>query len=237
MKIALASQLSDININNNFNLLKNTMIELKRKVDLISFGEAFLQGFDALSWDYQKDKEIAICVESDYIKDIQIIAKYNIISVSFGFYEVFEESIYCSYIVIDNNGEIINHYRRVSPGWKETTKCDYHYKEGREFSTFNYIGKEILVAVCGDLWYENNIYSINKINKDLILWPLHIDYKIEQWESEFNDYLFQTSKLKQPVLMINNISKTSYGGCYYFKNGKIISELPMGREGFLVIDI
>src|SRR5690554_4429263 len=105
MKIALASQLSDKNINNNFEFLKNTMMELKDQVDLISFGEAFLHGFDALSWDYQKDKEIAICVESDYIKDIQIVAKYNKISVSFGFYEIFEDSIFCSYIVIDKNGE------------------------------------------------------------------------------------------------------------------------------------
>ena len=237
MKIALASQLSDNNINNNFELIKNSMIELKNQVDLISFGEAFLHGFGALSWNYQQDKEIAISIESDYIKEIQIVANHNKIAVSFGFYEIFENSIFCTYIVIDNNGKIINHYRRVSPGWKEITKCDNNYKEGRDFSTFNYMGKEIIVAVCGDLCYDKNIDYINKIDKDFILWPLHIDYKIEQWENEFSDYLFQTSKLKKTVLMINNISKTSYGGCYFFENGKVIKELIMGKEGFLIIDL
>ncbi|MFA5719558.1 MAG: carbon-nitrogen hydrolase family protein [Acholeplasmataceae bacterium] len=237
MKIALASQLSDKNINNNFKRIKNTMMELKNQVDLISFGEAFLHGFDALSWDYQRDKEIAISIESHYIKEIQTAAKDHKTSVSFGFFELFENSIFCSYIVIDNHGEIIGHYKRVSPGWKEITKCDHHYKEGRNFSTFSYMGKEILIVVCGDLWYDENIDNINKMDKDFILWPVHLDYKLEQWDNEINDYLFQTSKLKKPVLMINNISKTSHGGCYYFENGKVIKELSMGKEGFLIIDL
>lgn len=57
MKIALASQVSEINIEINFKLIKSIMIELKQKVDLICFGEAFLHGFDALSWNYEQDKK------------------------------------------------------------------------------------------------------------------------------------------------------------------------------------
>lgn len=237
MKIALASQFSNEKIEDNFELIMRIMLKLKGQVDLICFGEAFLHGFDALHWDYQKDKEIAICLESKYLTDIKTAAKDHEISVSFGFYEVFEDSIYSSYIVIDNKGEILYHYRRVSIGWKEVTKCDGHYKEGKVFSTFKFMGKNILVAVCGDLWYEKNIDAINSIETDIILWPLHIDFSIEQWEVGINDYLIQTSKLKQPVLMINNFSRTSYGGCYYFESGKIIKELTMGNIGFLIFDI
>lgn len=236
MKIALASQVSEINIEINFKLIKSIMIELKQKVDLICFGEAFLHGFDALSWNYEQDKKIAISLESDYIKDIQLVAKHHQIAVSFGFYELFEDTIFCSYLFIDKGGVIINHYRRVSPGWKEITKCDNHYQEGKSFSTFNYMEKDILVAICGDLWDDNNLSRINKLKKDLVLWPLHIDYEIEQWEKEFSDYLLQTEKLNKPVLMINNISKTSYGGCYYY-HGKVVKSLSMGIEGFLIQDI
>lgn len=96
--------------------------------------------------------------------------------------------------------------------------------------------KDILVAICGDLWDDNNLSRINKLKKDLVLWPLHIDYEIEQWEKEFSDYLLQTEKLNKPVLMINNISKTSYGGCYYY-HGKVVKSLSMGIEGFLIQDI
>jgi len=237
MKIALASQFSNDKKEENFELIIRIIVELKGQVDLICFGEAFLQGFDALCWDYKKDEEIAINLRSKYLTDIKTAAKEHKISVSFGFYEVFEESIYSSYIVIDHSGEILHHYRRVSIGWKEVTKCDGHYKEGKAFSTFEFMGRNILVAVCGDLWHEKNIDAINNIEKDIILWPLHIDYSIEQWETSLNDYLIQTSKLKQPVLMINNLSKTSYGGCYYFKGGKIIKELTMENTGFLIFDI
>lgn len=56
-------------------------------------------------------------------------------------------------------------------------------------------------------------------------------------DEEFNDYILQTSKINTPVLMINNFSKTSKGGCYSFIDGKVDRELPLGEEGFLIIQI
>ncbi len=97
-------------IEDNFELIMRIMVDFKGQADLICFGEAFLHGFDALCWDYKKDKEIAINLRSKYLTDIKTAAKEHKISVSFGFYEVFEESIYSSYIIIDHSGEILYRY-------------------------------------------------------------------------------------------------------------------------------
>jgi len=35
------------------------------KVEMLCFGEAFLQGFDALCWDYDTDKKIALELTSE----------------------------------------------------------------------------------------------------------------------------------------------------------------------------
>ena len=93
MKIALASQFSDNDIYINAKLINKSIISLKGQADLICFGEA-LHGFNALSWDYEKDKEIAIPVKSNHIKEIQLSAKQNKTAVSFGFYELNENSIF-----------------------------------------------------------------------------------------------------------------------------------------------
>ena len=52
-------------INYNMIQMERAINECHRDVDLLCFGESFLQGFDALSWEYEKDKEISISRDSD----------------------------------------------------------------------------------------------------------------------------------------------------------------------------
>ena len=62
MKIALASaRIVDRDINYNLSQMERYMKEAKAMgADLVCFGEAFLQGFNALSWQYEEDKKIAV---------------------------------------------------------------------------------------------------------------------------------------------------------------------------------
>ena len=238
MKIALASE-SFINKDIEYNLfiIFEALRKYSKKVDLICFGEAFLQGFDSLSWNYEKDKKIAIKKNSIIIKRICEKAKEANCAVSFGYFEKDNEDLYCSYMFVGSNGEIINNYRRVSIGWKEYTKTDFHYKEGNCFESFLYKDKRFICALCGDLWYDENIKLINDIEKDIVLWPLFVSYDLDKWKEELIDYNLQASKLQNPVLLINSISENSNGGCYYFNRGKIVKSLPMGKEGYLIIEL
>ena len=62
MKIALASaRIVDRDIKYNLSRMEHYMTEAKLSgADLVWFGEAFLQGFNALSWQYEEDKKMAM---------------------------------------------------------------------------------------------------------------------------------------------------------------------------------
>lgn len=222
----------------NFNNLKE-YIKNEKEADILVFGEAYLQGFNSLTWNYEKDKYIAISIYDREIVEIREICNKYKVGVSFGFYEIFEGYIYSSNIVIDKNGEILNIYRRVSKTWKLTG--DNRYKEGDDFHTFTFMNKKILPIICGDLWFNKYIKRINSIDKDFIFWPLYIDYSISEWESSgLRDYIDQSSKINVPILMVNSYSIDEYGaigGAYEFYKGEIKNKIDLGSLGELKIEL
>ena len=107
------------NVQYNKRVIIDTMIRCSKKADIVIFGEAFLQGFYGATFEIEHDKKLAIEQNDLIIKEICSIAKEYIIAVSFGFFEKADGCFYSSQITIDSNGNIIDIYRRVSPGWKE----------------------------------------------------------------------------------------------------------------------
>lgn len=239
MKIILAAAPMFNNINKNIETIKDYLSKSHNE-DLIVFGESFLQGFEGLKWQYEFDKEIALRMDDELIKEIKTLAKEYKIAISFGFFEKDETSIYSSNLFIDKKGETLNLYRRVSKTWtiEKASEC---YKSGDDFYTFEFMGKTLVVAICGDLWFEDNIERLNKCKTDLILWPLYIDYSINEWEQEaLAEYNQQVSKLNAPILMVNSYMKDgkgAVGGAYLFNKGKVIESLPLGEIGLLSINL
>ncbi|MDD4388008.1 MAG: carbon-nitrogen hydrolase family protein, partial [Bacilli bacterium] len=72
MKLALASKkFINNNIKHNLQTIFASMESAKKKnVDFVCFGEAFLQGFDALKWRYEIDKDRGLSLSSQYILKI-----------------------------------------------------------------------------------------------------------------------------------------------------------------------
>lgn len=115
MKIALASQPTlDDSIALNVNRIEKALASLRKKVDLVAFGESYLQGFNSLKWNFERDRTVAVSVDSQPIKMLRYTAKKYSVAVSFGYYELCDEAIYSSYMFIGKNGEIVNNFRRVS---------------------------------------------------------------------------------------------------------------------------
>lgn len=245
MKIALAA-LGFINkdINYNKNVIIDTLKDLKNEADIVLFGESFLQGFDSLKFCYEKDKDIPVTINSDVIIEIIQAARKNQIGVSFGFFEKKDDKIYDSQLTVDSNGNIINLYRRVSKGWKEPYAEDV-YCEGSSFSIFSYMDKRIVVGLCGDLWYEENVKEIKDLNVDIVFWPVYTDFNYEKWNNEIKyEYLDQASKITSNVLYVNSyckdkeeIDEIAKGGAIYFSKGKIVCEKLAGKEDILVVEI
>lgn len=128
----------------------------------------------------------------------------------------------------------MNIFRRVSSGWKEGV-ANSKYKEGKGFHTFSLEGYIFTTAICGDLWFEDNINKISNMYFDVLLWPLYIDYRIEEWKEEgIFDYALQVKKIKSNILMINSIIHgEANGGCVVFEKGWIKDKSDMGLERVL----
>lgn len=243
MKIALAA-VGFITNDTAYNLEKiKTLIEkYASEVDLILFGESFLQGFECLSWDYAKDVNIAVHQDSELINDIRAMCEINRVSVSFGYIEKDEDNLYSSQLTIDKNGETVDNFRRVSIGWKEPI-ADFHYVEGKGFGQFTYLDKTVSVALCGDLWYEDNCIQMKNLDSDIVLWPVYTDFDSQEWnESIKHEYAEQAEKCGNKVLYVNsycldqNSQGIARGGAALFSQGKIESEIPAGIEDVLVVE-
>ena len=233
-------------INSTGRFYQDDIDELKEnsgKVDLILFGETFLQGFEALDWKYETDQHMALSVSDSNIQTIQKAAEENALAVSFGFLEKAEDKIYSSQLTIGADGNILNLFRRVSKGWRESF-TDEHYAEGDMFTKFEYLGNTFSIGLCGDLWDEKNVMQIKKLRADVVLWPVYTDFSAKEWNKEMKyEYAAQSKKIGRQVLLVNSVSlsgneeELAKGGAVCFLDGQIKEELPAGKEGVLMVQV
>ena len=169
MRIGLVSyRCENRNIDFNMKQIELAMQRMKGELDLLCFGEAFLQGFDALCWNYESDKAIALELSSEMISQLRTLTiKYGI-SLITGYIEKDEGKLYSSCVVIAD-GDIVHNYRRISKGWKEYSKTDGHYCEGNVTGSFYLQGKEMTLALCGDLWEFPDRFRTDR----LLIWPVY----------------------------------------------------------------
>ena len=244
MKFALAA-VGFINedIRHNKRVIINCMEKYAGCADAVIFGEAFLQGFYAAVFSESHDSRIAIEADSETIREICTAAREHGIAVSFGFIEKDGDLFYSSQITIDKNGHVIDLFRRVSPGWKESFAGE-KYCEGKPFHTFLFEGKKVAIGLCGDLWFDENINEIRDLDPDIVWWPVYTDYDYHEWNSAVKyEYAGQAEKLGKPVLYVNSLcidkadeDEIAKGGACLFSNGRIIDEIASGEAGVLIAE-
>lgn len=236
MKIGLV-QYRSINNDIPFNL---SQIERAAKacagtVDLLCFGEAFLQGFDSLSWKYEEDKNVAVTKDSPEMQTVCDWSKEYGVAIAFGYIERENDTLYSSYAFIED-GELSRNYRRISIGWKDSSKTDRHYSEGEDVETFSFRGHAFEIALCGDLWdvtWEKfRTYAI-------ILWPVYVNFSLEEWQEEEKEYAQQASRIARRVLMVNSLSEdpVSHGGTFDLNSGEIRNKVPYDVEDILMVEL
>lgn len=236
MRVGLVSYRCE-NRNTAFNM---DQIELAMKrsagsVDLLCFGEAFLQGFDSLCWNYETDQSVAVGLSSDTMTQLKKWTVQYGVSLITGYIEKDREKLYSSCVVI-SQGVIIHNYRRVSEGWKEASKTDEHYCEGTETGSFQLNGKEMTIALCGDLWEFPDRFRTGH----LLIWPVYVNYTPEEWAGgELDAYAAQAALAADDVFMINPIDSNpvNHGGSFHFHRGQTALRLPFDQEGILIAEI
>ena len=237
MKIALAvAEIVDGNIEFNLSQMERFAKDSRRAgADLVCFGEAFLQGFNALSWQFDRDKNVAVATDSKIFSRIISLTKEIGIDILFGYNELDGEDIYSSCSLIEN-GEIIHNYRRISIGWKESSKTDGHYKEGNSVEVFDYKGKKCAIGLCGDLWDFPERFNLGE---DVLFWPVYVGWTKEEWENGGKmEYAEQAKMCCTKTLYVNSICKEdAFGGAVFFVDGQIQGELTIYNEGILFVEI
>ena len=244
MKCALAAVgFINENIQYNKTVIVETMVKCSNKADIVIFGEAFLQGFYGATFETEHDEKLALSQNDLIIKEICSVAIKCRIAVSFGFIEKAEDCFYSSQITIDSNGKIIDIYRRVSPGWKEEF-ANEQYREGNGFHIFSYMGRKIVVGLCGDFWFDENISEVKQLLPDVVFWPVYTDFNHNEWNTSMKyEYAEQAGKISSKVLYVNSVCKDkdeeeiARGGAALFVDGKIDREIPSGKEDILFVEV
>ncbi|MGS0973171.1 MAG: carbon-nitrogen hydrolase family protein [Candidatus Izemoplasmataceae bacterium] len=225
-------------VNNDIKHNSNKMIELLQKksyqkIEFLFFGESFLNGFDALTWNRYEDLKI----KEETNKYIDILSKkckeYNR-GLGFGYFEFDDEKIYSSYIVFDSNGNKLVNYRRITNGWRFPNVDTSIYCEGLSIGMFEYKGYKFGIGLCGDVWIEALYNQFLNYNFDVFVWPVFVNYDPTIWkENERVDYMMRSKSLGTHVLYINSISNgPSYGGTYFQANGELIGETEPSEDEF-----
>lgn len=244
MRCALAAlEFVNNDTERNLQTILLAMQQYAGRADLIVFGEAFLQGFDAADFDPSHDRLIAITTDDPIVQQLCEAARRCRLAVSFGFIEQDGCYFYSSQLTIDATGDITDHYRRVSPGWK-LPHAGERYREGGGFHTFPFCGKRVAVGLCGDLWYDENIDALCRLAPDVVLWPVYTDFTPQEWnDAERLEYAAQAGRLATDVLYVNSVCSDpgiegkAMGGAAHFRSGEIIADIPSGGAGVLLVDI
>ena len=175
MKIGLASyecRMNDIGFN--LKQIEKAIVESK-DADLVCFGEAFLQGFAAVTSDYEMDIKMAAEQDSLPVAKIRELSLQYRKAVMVGYIEKDGPDIYSSYALIEG-GSVIHNYRRISKNWKNYNITNGNYREGTDTSPFLFHGVEMTAALCGDLW----IYPESFRCSGLLIWPVYVNFDLDE---------------------------------------------------------
>jgi len=212
----------------------------KQNVDLLLFGEAFLQGFDSFTWNPKEDLLMGIERNSDVLVRIRNYCKEKNIAIGIGYIEREYIKLYCSYLIIDKKGNDLVNYRRISRGWRIKNSDNEVYKEGNGFYVFDFFGYKMTVALCGDFWEDEIIEKMPK-NVETVLWPVYVQWNKEQWENiQLNEYIERSKLYCKNIFYVNsNCNDQKYlafGGAFAVINNKLVASMDMEKEGILVIN-
>lgn len=200
--------------------------------ELVCFGEAFLQGFSAVTSDYAVDIGMAAAQASPPMEKLRALSLTYRKAILVGYIERDGADIYSSCALIED-GAVLHNYRRISKSWRDCEVTTEHYREGTDTSPFLFHGVEMQIALCGDLWLYPEAFRTG----GLLLWPVYVNFDLD--EAESGEYAKQAATVCGKALLVNPLSKEplSRGGAFYFANGNVEKRLALDREGVLVVEI
>ncbi len=158
---------------------------------LAVFGETWLSGYpawldycsDASLWGHEPVKEIyyrtyenSVSVEGTEVASIKAAAVENKINVCIGINEVVQNgkgnaTIFNSLLIIDSNGELLNHHRKLMPTYTE--KMVYGHGDGAGLQSVDTSVGKLSGLVCWEHWMPLSRQALHDTGEDIhvAVWP------------------------------------------------------------------
>ena len=178
----------------------------KTSAKLIVLPELFLWDYFPIKED-KKNFDLAISIDSKEVKHFRNLAKELKIVLTLPIFEKRDGGLYHNTcLVIENNGEIIGHYRKMhipdDPGFYEK----YYFTPGDLGFTVakTSVGK-IGILICWDQWFPEAA-RINALRgADIILYPTAIAWDDTEPESVYKEQLESWTMMMRSHAIANNV--------------------------------
>ena len=216
----------------------------KLRANILLFPETVLTGL-RIDDDYEKDRRNACSLESSPIQTIIGTAAKCKMWTAFGFLELSGATMFDSALLVDENGTIVLHQRRLSSGWRAKDANPSQYGSGTSLSTAITPWGKTAILICGDL-FETAFPFAAKAKLDLLLFPFSrcfpkkVTEPQKQWdEVEWVDYSTRIKRIGALALMSNYIASRElngggFGGGFIVDSaGQLIRAKLLFEEGLL----
>lgn len=192
----------------------------KSKPDIILLPELFLSDYFAIE-EEASSLDLAIEINSDLINLFKDLCKELKTTISFPFYEKVSSAIrFNSMLIIDDNGEVISHYRKMhipdDPGFYEK----YYFRPGdKGFQVANLTKAKLGLLICWDQWFPEAARLTAMKGADVLFYPTAIAWDDNEDESVYQDQLEAWKTSMKAHAIANNVF--------------VVAVNRVGREGHL----
>ncbi len=251
MKSALCVFPIQGDIHTSVSKMKDYILEAaNQNCDLIVFPEACLTGID-LSSNYEKDSKLGLNIDADEIMSIRQMAKDSEIYIAFGWLEIEQQKLYDSALLINDEGEILIHHRRMSRGWIDFNANSKLYCCGVDIELCQTKFGKISFLICGDLFTEGISEKTIAAKPDIVIYIMARSFANnadiqKQWDTiELPHYRDKWKGLDGTVLITNLLEIMDLdcvdiycGGAYVLDgHGHILASKPLLEAGLLIYPI
>ncbi len=249
MKIALAQLNYHIgNFENNTVKIKKTILKAKRLgVDLVVFAELSVCGYPPRDF-LEFEDFISQC--NAVVDDIASVS--NGIAVIIGSPtvnpDVKGKDLFNSALFINDGKVISTHHKSLLPNYDVFDEYRY-FEPSLKSNVVNYLGKNIAVTICEDLWNigEEVLYPYSPMddlitqNPDLIINIAASPFNYDQRNIRKDVLSKNASKYHIPLLYVNHVGTQTElifdgGSLVIDAKGRVAEELKYFEEDFIVVD-
>lgn len=209
-------------------------------VDAVVTCEAYLQGFESVTFDPATDRAVAITADAPEHEPITEAVRHTGIAVGYGYVERDGDRFFSTYRVVSPDGVVLEQ-RRISAGWREEWADPEVYGVGDDVQVVEWMGHRTAVALCGDLWSDQPRFT--GLGIDLLLWPVFVSFPPRQWLAEELDAYAERAATVAPQALLVNGAATSEDGEYIagaalLADGQVAAVSGFdGRDTCLVVEV